>query len=496
MVSFPMSNLATLLDSAAKSQGFEVVMESGQPVVVTTPRGPSPLGDVVPEDHLFSLLTEVLTDDQQAELAVGNVIEFKVDCDAGRWNLLAEPGAEGISVQGRLQAGSPAAAAADSQEGLQLPAMEPFGSADSEEISVTGVDGSPPPRAYPDPPPLPSASDPGLFRADLNLDDPVPSADNLEMDGPPPPPPSAVDPNVTPARSTLQFRFDAEPEGAAEAAESWDGSDAGEDAGAPGPDPVSEETAGAEPSPEGELADAPVELGTPADDDDDESLDLGAPLPSFPDPPDPPNDPAPPPEAPPVATEGGFANSAPFVDPHPPLPPVGDLDPGDSGSGLAGANPDASTQKDLEAVHASGRGNVTVPNPDQLEEIGGSLPPATLCYVLGDGAAEVLAESIGGVAVLVDERMAHGQLARPRDIPPDQLTVIVVLDDPSTHLGWILRRLEEGSRILVETRATSPAGARRILLGIEAHGRAEVWLDSHEQVALVRADDAWALRPM
>ena len=90
--------------------------------------------------------------------------------------------------------------------------------------------------------------------------------------------------------------------------------------------------------------------------------------------------------------------------------------------------------------------------------------------------------------------MAHGQLARPEGVDADDLTVIMTVDDPSPHLGWILRRLEEGSRVLVESRATTPAGARRVLLGITAHERAETWLDAHEQVALVRAGDEWVLK--
>ena len=69
-----------------------------------------------------------------------------------------------------------------------------------------------------------------------------------------------------------------------------------------------------------------------------------------------------------------------------------------------------------------------------------------------------------------------------RDDPP---SIIVRVEDPAAHLGWTLRRLEEGYRVLVETRATSIDGARRMLLGVDAGPRADAWLGVFPALALV-----------
>lgn len=56
--------------------------------------------------------------------------------------------------------------------------------------------------------------------------------------------------------------------------------------------------------------------------------------------------------------------------------------------------------------------------------------------------------------------------------------LIVALDDPSELVAWALRRREEGFRVFVVTRALTPEGARRVLMGLHACSALERWLDA------------------
>ena len=117
-----MPSLQDLLAEAASRDAHEVVMETGQPVLLNTENGGIPLGSPMTEDDLFAALTAVLSEEQQVELAVGNVIEFDVVAK-GDWHVLTEPGAEGISVRARL-AGQGAASPAGPS--IDLPPVAPF----------------------------------------------------------------------------------------------------------------------------------------------------------------------------------------------------------------------------------------------------------------------------------------------------------------------------------------------------------------------------------
>jgi hypothetical protein len=71
--------------------------------------------------------------------------------------------------------------------------------------------------------------------------------------------------------------------------------------------------------------------------------------------------------------------------------------------------------------------------------------------------------------------------------------LIVRAEDPSPWLAWLLRRVEEGRRVIVETDALTPAGARRILLGVGATPRAELWLDAVRVLSATVSEDRWIL---
>jgi len=71
--------------------------------------------------------------------------------------------------------------------------------------------------------------------------------------------------------------------------------------------------------------------------------------------------------------------------------------------------------------------------------------------------------------------------------------IVLRIEDPSPWLGWLLRRVEEGHRVLVETAATTVDGARRILLGVDASPRAEAWLDAVRVIRVSVEHGRWTL---
>ena len=92
--------------------------------------------------------------------------------------------------------------------------------------------------------------------------------------------------------------------------------------------------------------------------------------------------------------------------------------------------------------------------------------PGTLCLVVG---GEDPYEAIADLEARVGEvRTSMGKSGLVPELPLGSESgdcLIVRVEDPSAILGWILRRCEEGFRVVVCTRAQSPGGAMRTLLG-------------------------------
>jgi hypothetical protein len=158
--------------------------------------------------------------------------------------------------------------------------------------------------------------------------------------------------------------------------------------------------------------------------------------------------------------------------PHPPggKPPAG--------------KPDAEisqriTQRELGAMRAGdGATQRELASIDVGDGLIADVAEGTLVYVLEPGFADVLARSSQAPVITIDDpHDGAGVWTRVRELPPGAI-VVVRCEDPSTLLDGILRRLEEGYRVFVETRARTVEGARRILLGISATERAERWLDA------------------
>ena len=345
-----MRSLAQVLHEAAKQNATEIILEAGELPMIRTAAGSVALGDVFGESELFDALGGVLGPDQQAELAVGSVVEFHIDSGSTRWSLITEAGAQGIVIRGR------------SSNSMR----------DRSEVGIP-------------------------------LDLPPLEHSDLDSDGAPDMHASVL--NRATRRTVLDLaasRLDEEPPGPSDASEpsgrpSWLESNEFDD----GPRPqasIDFELRDSDPPTEG------IELP-------DVSEDFGALVQETPD-----------------RTGGSVA--------------------------------------------------------DHL----GRLTPGTLCLLhRPPGRERIAVPGTTLVETSTSEASLAGALAR------EGVTWYLSLEDPSERLGWILRRLEEGARVIVETRALSLEGARRVLLGVNASPRAEAWLSAHRVCWLVARDGGWVL---
>lgn len=415
-------------------------------MVYTTARGSEAESSVLPPSDLFDMIAAAVDDNQQIELAVGNPVTFQVDAGSN-WNVLAEPGMEGIRV--RAERPMPAASSLE-----LVPDDNPYDETSEAEFEDPGVA-------------------PGAF-ADVDF----PSEQSIS---------EATD---SPYES-----------GTWELGEDSEGSEASE---------ASEVAVDSRPVPgslgtiDGPALDSEEYIGVPADDEDDDGFDpfeatvhqarriTGAN--SVPDPIADPlveagfefdREPDPEPEA---------AYAMPDADPRgPDSPTIRTVASGRGGTRTtrreipvmsatartrrelgAVANPDGDTQRELASVGPGA----------ELSELAAMIGEGSLVYVGEPGFAETLAEGFQAPTVLLDDRVdPYDAWSQLRSLPVGAI-VIVAREDPSGLLGWILRRLEEGNRVFLETRARNPAGARRILLGLDASDRAEKWLRAQTELVI------------
>jgi len=139
------------------------------------------------------------------------------------------------------------------------------------------------------------------------------------------------------------------------------------------------------------------------------------------------------------------------------------------------------------------RRQYTTDLPGMHADIGAQIPMGTLCFVQGRGAGEVLARDVDdGAYTVIDDDQPETALRLGANGEPGA-TFVFQLEDPSPFLGWILRRLEEGARVLVETRARTMAGARRSLLGVHYGENAALWLEAHPIAWATERKGAWII---
>lgn len=139
-----------------------------------------------------------------------------------------------------------------------------------------------------------------------------------------------------------------------------------------------------------------------------------------------------------------------------------------------------------------------VPLGRDMSEVVAALTTGTLALVLRGAQVEedALADLLA-VIELPQMVLSEGDLAAEasRRLPELGGSGLIVLrvEDPSPWLGWLLRRVEEGHRVMVETAASSVEGARRILLGVDAGRRAEAWLDAVRVIRVGVDRGRWVL---
>jgi hypothetical protein len=457
-----MRSLANLLEAAVGRAATEVVLESGQPVVFTTARGPEAEKSVLPRTELFDMIVAAVDDAQQVELAVGNPVRFTIQAGAS-WTVTAEPGMEGMVVRAHREGGAP-----------------------SLEIELD--------------------DDPGFVIGGSSF--PVDDQEFIDLeDELEPPPPARGSTPVRQPRSPSQAPPSQLKVEALESPTLQDADEFGRN------------------NTHGRAPEAPFESGTwaLADDDDEFEVGLDDPdegrLPSgFPEPPPSAYDPRVPDDDDDASSFDPFAepiddrrrqaqrtlpptlpavtaaqtpapapapSKQPTIEPTRPRPSGADMPTRRDVSAAAGpqtatrrelgslGSPDADTHRELPSIGRVATG---------VGELAASIGEGTLVYV-GPGLIDTLAQSFAAPSLTVDDSMdADEAWARIRGLPVGAI-VIIRREDPSSMLGWILRRLEEGYRVFVETRARTVEGARRILLGVSATDRAERWLDG--QLALV-----------
>ncbi|MEM7158938.1 MAG: hypothetical protein AAF799_39235 [Myxococcota bacterium] len=122
-----------------------------------------------------------------------------------------------------------------------------------------------------------------------------------------------------------------------------------------------------------------------------------------------------------------------------------------------------------------------------------ALLPGTVIHLAGLGAGERLFRDFDGAYEVIDDATWATATSRPLTEIPLGQAYLVRLEDPSRCLPWLLRRLEEGACLVIETRARTVEGARRVLLGAEASSHLVGWLDVQEHWWLHPEGAVWTL---
>lgn len=407
-----MISLPKLLLEAAGRKASEVQLDVGQRPILTTPSGRESIGETLGESDLFEALSGVLGPEQQAELAVGNAVEFRLSTRTGEWTMLVEPSLDGMTVRGRRGTGEmPAKHDADVGTPMELPPLAPFQPESAEA----------------------PAPEPVLKRRtqfDLGLstyaeEDPTWGDDEPSV--PPPPVSSGV---LEERRSPL-----------------------------PPPPPVGdlgpERASGVDFAIVPEAVDA-AGAPEPIEVDSDVALDVSV----------------------------GRSNG-----------PSGAFDP----EGIADVPRPADRFRSVGRAGGSSRstsGSSTTSGSsstrDDVAPLVDRLVAGTMCFASEGGLAEHVAKAGTASVTILDERSAVDLAGRMLSELELGATYLVQLEDPSRIAAWLLRRVEEGSRVIIETRARDLAGAKRMFVGL--HGEpAERWLAAHEVLWLADEGGTWQM---
>ncbi len=371
-------SLPQVLHEALRHNASEIVVEVGHAATMFTNDEPLIVGDALVESDISEAISQVLTPEQQAELLVAGVVEFSIE-GYKQWAMIAETGADGIVVRGRLREddGEDAVGAP-----LELPPFERFD-----------------PERQPEMPPRPEGS--------------------VLQSGE--------------ARSTR-----------------WDVGVAGavaEEIPRTISDALTDPT----------LDEAPLyNAGTAAMPATENGLQ--------------------------VERDEGPVDFA-LVGRAGPTADFPEVDDPATGPTMA---PRLNKRASRPTIHSND------PFVGHVDTIG----PGSVVYMAGVGVAERLLQHFDEGYEIIDESTWDTVTTRLLDEMPPGGNYLVRLEDPSRCLGWLLRRLEEGARLVIESRSRTAEGVRRMLLGTEATPQTAMWLDAHPQLWLFLSNNTWTLEPL
>jgi len=395
--------LSTLLHEASARRPAEVVIETDRPVRMRLADGTSAeLAASVQGTAISDELSDLLTTEQQVDLALGESVKFDLVVGLYTWHLVGETALEVVSVRA-----CPTGELLDASDSVQIP-IEP----DDVEIDPQDI-----PRLRRAPSSGPSEIDIDI-NFDDNLDDEV--ATTSPADDRPPaglrlaalkPVPADSKPQPVWPRRVARVAPDRAPRGAT----------------------VARTTAAAR---------------TPAD------------------------------TSPGWSRDGRRARTGPQATPQ--LTPQAQATP----RAVQGVQPANARQLPLRRA----------PRREDMVELRTAFEPGSLALLLrASGHAEALAAALELPSLTLGESDTPAQASARLGELGTGGVLIVRAEDPSSWLAWLLRRVEEGRRVIVETEALTPAGARRILLGVGASPRAELWLDAVRVLSVTVSDDNWIL---
>lgn len=498
-------------------------MQSDQVPFIVSRGNQSALGSVTTSGELIDMLSEVLDDEQQIELAVGNLVEFQVSVGGVGWHLVTEPGVDGMSLRGRVSGGMPAGSAPG--RSVQIPAVDSDFTARAaaddlppavdDELDISLEDAPPPPAdpfaddpfaASPDPePPAEAAAGPG-DDADFGLGGEVgfaspqaPTATSTPSTSDP----GGYDPFATPTVGEDPFGgLDAPYAGTRQDVPAVD-LDAGEQtlpddddlppltddddafaadfAFVDGAGAASEGTAASSPS--GAKGDNDVIRRMPATretekvDDDDAAAQAPPPLRMQ----------TPDPDAPDRRRRPSSGATVQISAAEAANEMARQLA---RQTGTQEMNRRSGTGTTFRAITPDRATWEVVSGADELEKLTRFIGEGSLVHVLGSGAMDIVG-SEDSICFLDGDEPKQNLDATEGHAPGTW--IVLSLDDPSAWLGWVMRRLEEGHRVLVESRARTAEGAWRTLVGLDGGRRAEHWISHHAHLGIIAEDARWRL---
>jgi hypothetical protein len=125
------------------------------------------------------------------------------------------------------------------------------------------------------------------------------------------------------------------------------------------------------------------------------------------------------------------------------------------------------------------------------------LRPSTLVIALEEHVAGLVSAGLSLPSIVVDHHSFEPNELAPRLARlPRGSCIVLDLEDPSVALAWMLRRLEQGFRVVIVARAVTIEGAQRMIVGMHYGEAARHWLCAHETFGVSFEKGALAWRAL